>query len=264
MKTSVLLFLFLFLNLQFAFGQNEGEKVLIEEKAFADKSKIDGTKTAFLAYLSNESIIFSDGKPLNGQKYWSSLEFSDQLTWKPYLVEVANSNDFAYTIGTYKYFLRNESVKPAEIGFFTSIWKKEKGRWKVALDIGNPTKNDSLYLLKNKANSSAKIIQTISNQVFTNDITNLKAAILTADYLLSNNLKKSNAKSKSYSKKVQKFTNSTAKYLYTPQASEIAISGDLAYVYGTVSVNDKTGNYLRVWKKESRKAWKVVLEITTM
>lgn len=264
MKKRTLYIFFLLLLVQFSFGQTEGERVLNEEKAFAEKSKIYGTKSAFLSYLSNESIIFSEGKPLNGKQFWSQLDFNDQLQWSPFLVEVANSQDLAYTIGTYQYFLQNELTKPAEIGFFTSIWEKENGQWKVVLDIGNPTKNEALYSLKNKSNLSPKIIQSNNNQTFKNDTTDLKSAILTADYFLSNNLKKSNSKIKTYSKKAQKFSNSNTKYLFAPQASEVAASGDLAYVYGSVSVEKRTGNYLRIWKRESRKVWKVVLEITTI
>ena len=171
---------------------------------------------------------------------------------------------FAYTIGTYQYFLQNDLSKPAEIGFFTSIWKKENQQWKVVLDIGNPTTNEDAYLSKSKANLLPKIIQSTNNQVVNTDTTDLKAALLTADYLLSNNLKKSDSKGKSYAKNVQKFTNSKTKYLFVPLTSVVASSGDLAYVYGTISVDNKTGNYLRIWKKQSRKTWKVVLEIATL
>jgi hypothetical protein len=42
----------------------------------------------------------------------------------------------------------------------------------------------------------------------------------------------------------------------------MASSGDLAYAYGYVEVPGKTGNYLRVWKKEIDN-WRIVLDAAT-
>jgi hypothetical protein len=42
--------------------------------------------------------------------------------------------------------------------------------------------------------------------------------------------------------------------------SGISSSGDLAYVYGSVSVEGKTDNYLRIWRKEKHQ-WKLAFEV---
>ncbi|MES2796312.1 MAG: nuclear transport factor 2 family protein [Bacteroidota bacterium] len=246
-------------------GQTVGKKVLIEEQAFAKMSHDSGAKSAFLKYLASDGIVFSAGKPVNGKNHWNSIDFNGKLEWQPYLVELSSSHDFAYTIGTYQFYWEKTQEKPSEDGHFSSIWKKQpNGDWKVALDIGSPNKNSSKMGSGNKAFPNQKIIEPPNSQSIKVDTVGLKAAVFGADFLLSNNLNKSNIKGKSYSKRAQIFTVPTIKYSFKPLASEAALSGDLAYVYGQVSYPDhQNANYLRVWRKEGRKSWKVVLEIVT-
>ncbi|MGZ3881471.1 MAG: hypothetical protein ACXVBF_09055, partial [Flavisolibacter sp.] len=47
---------------------------------------------------------------------------------------------------------------------------------------------------------------------------------------------------------------------YTVTGSGIAQSGDLAFVYGNTSINNKEENYLRVWRKE-KDGWKIAMEV---
>jgi len=42
--------------------------------------------------------------------------------------------------------------------------------------------------------------------------------------------------------------------------SGVSYSGDLAYVFGSVSFEGKTDNYLRIWRKE-KKQWKLAFEV---
>jgi ketosteroid isomerase-like protein len=47
---------------------------------------------------------------------------------------------------------------------------------------------------------------------------------------------------------------------YQQHGAGLAKSGDLGYVYGTTTINGKTDNYLRIWRREG-KEWKLVLEV---
>jgi len=40
----------------------------------------------------------------------------------------------------------------------------------------------------------------------------------------------------------------------------IASSGDMAYVYGNTLINNKSENYLHIWRKE-KDGWKIALEV---
>jgi ketosteroid isomerase-like protein len=261
----LLICILFFFSVQFVMSQSGGKKVLVEEQAFAKMSHDSGAKVAFLKYLANDAIVFSEGKPVNGKAHWNNIDFNGKLEWQPYLVEVSASQDIAYTNGTYQFYWEKAQENPSEEGHFSSIWKKQSnGDWKVVLDIGSPHKNNPKLESQNKSYPIQNIIEPPNNQPFKVDTAGLKAAVFGADFLLSNNLNKSNIKGKSYSKKAQIFTNPTIKYAFKPMASEAALSGDLAYIYGLVSYPDhQNANYLRVWRKEGRKSWKVILEIVT-
>ena len=47
---------------------------------------------------------------------------------------------------------------------------------------------------------------------------------------------------------------------YTIDGSGISAAGDLGYVYGTTTINNKSENYLRVWQREG-KVWGLALEV---
>ena len=53
-------------------------------------------------------------------------------------------------------------------------------------------------------------------------------------------------------------------FSYSVVGSRVASSGDLGYVYGTVSPapDGKISYYLRIWKKENGE-WKIVLDLLT-
>ena len=42
--------------------------------------------------------------------------------------------------------------------------------------------------------------------------------------------------------------------------SGIASSGDLGFVYGTITLNNKKENYLHIWRKE-KEGWKIAVEV---
>jgi ketosteroid isomerase-like protein len=253
------------INLQFSFGQPVGEAVLKEEANFAEMSKKVGVKAAFLEYLSTEAIVFSEGKPVNGHAHWNKLDFSGKLEWQANFVEVSKAHDLAYTIGTYQFYWKKNQEKPTEIGYFSSIWKKqENGQWKVVLDFGNPAKNETVLSINSKLNSNRKIIEPTYNQIIKGDTSTLKMAIFTSDFLLSNQINKSKTNLNPFAKNAHIFTKSDIKYMFKPLKTEVSVSGDLAYVYGNVSYPDHANaNYLRIWRKEGRKSWKVALEMVT-
>ena len=47
---------------------------------------------------------------------------------------------------------------------------------------------------------------------------------------------------------------------YTIDGSAISAAGDLGYVYGTTTINNKPENYLRIWQREG-KEWRLALEV---
>jgi hypothetical protein len=58
----------------------------------------------------------------------------------------------------------------------------------------------------------------------------------------------------------------TAEWTWTPSFTDVSVSGDLGYSYGTYELREKTGaisgkgNYARVWKKVLGD-WKLVIDV---
>ncbi len=261
----LLILLFLLTNSLLLVCQKVGLEVLKQERNFAQMALDSGTKKAFLKYLGTEAIVFSEGKPIAGQSHWHNIDFPWQLSWQPHFVELAASQNLAYTIGTYQFYLEKSQEKPTEIGCFSSIWQKQPdGAWKVILDIGSKAKNEALLKFIKEKKSEPTIIEPNLFQSPKLDTASLNAAVFTADFILSNNLKKANQKIESYSKDAFIFHSTNQKFNYNPIKAQVASSGDLAFVYGFAKETNKNGNYLRIWRREKRKTWKVVLEIVNI
>jgi len=107
------------------------------ERKFYQTGQEQGTRAAFLNFLSDNGIVFRPG-PVNGEKVWQEKpENGLDLIWEPVWAGIARSGDFGYTTGPAKWKTNKNEAKPVGFGEFISVWKKERdGSWKVAVDCG--------------------------------------------------------------------------------------------------------------------------------
>jgi ketosteroid isomerase-like protein len=64
---------------------------------------------------------------------------SEYITWKPLKGDVAASGDMGYAYGTYELRTRQTDEKPAELGNYARVWKRERGGpWRVVFNVANP------------------------------------------------------------------------------------------------------------------------------
>jgi len=277
-----LMFLLLLPFFHFAQDPKQKEQLqqLIEtEKAFAQASINVGTKTAFLNYLSNESTVFGKLMPMNGLEYWQNVDFKGVITWQPFIAEISGSSDLGYTVSDYQIHAIEAEDKPSRFGTFVTLWKKQADNsWKVALNMGvlhNEVKlNNSAiteiyptfkpYELKNQ-------MVLAERMVFMNDHfywKNAKSSLNPFEPHLAQNVRiyrknlkpiigKENAKvflKKTYDKNL----------VYTGLKAISSNAGDLVCVYGVISGAGKSGSYLRIYKQETKDAWKIVVEMVDL
>ena len=113
-------------------------RAIVEGEAkFYRMAEEQGTRAAFLEFLSEEAIVFQPG-PVNGRKVWHARpEGAIALKWQPVYAAVSRSCDLGYTTGPAEWRKNRNDETPFGYGHFVSVWKKEiEGGWKVALDVG--------------------------------------------------------------------------------------------------------------------------------
>ena len=100
---------------------------------------------ATVGYYSDDASLLVPNEPIASDKTsiraaWSAMLAPDTtLSWSAAKVEVAQSSDLAYIMGTYQLTTTDPKAKPmADRGKFVEVWKKQAdGSWKAVADIFN-------------------------------------------------------------------------------------------------------------------------------
>ena len=100
---------------------------------------------AAVGYYSDDASLLAPNEPIASDKAsiraaWSAMLSPDTtLNWQASKVEVAQSSDLAYIMGTYQLTTTDPQAKPmADRGKFVEVWKKQAdGSWKTVADIFN-------------------------------------------------------------------------------------------------------------------------------
>jgi len=107
------------------------------ERAFA-KTMADRNHTAFVSFLSEETVFIPDGAALRGKQAvaaaWKRFYDAPQapFSWDPDKVEVLDSGTLAISSGPVR------DPQGNRVGTFNSVWRKEAGGWKIVFDKGCP------------------------------------------------------------------------------------------------------------------------------
>ncbi len=247
-------------------AQKGVDQLVMAEKNFAAYSVNHSTKEAFLQFLDSNGIVFDNGKPVNGIQIWTSRGKNEAvLNWYPEYAEIAASGDFGYTTGPWSY-----KPSPADSvvarGRYITVWHVNKmGEWKFLVDLGVsniPSGADSSYVkivmpAKKFSKGSLKSMVGAENRFALEKNKSRKAKWLGAHSILNRNSRKP-AISPDSAKVI--LSADPEQITYSINGSEIALSGDLGYIYGTALINGKTENYLRIWRME-KDAWKIAVEV---
>ena len=238
------------------------------EKNFAAYSVAHSTKEAFLQFLDSSGWVFDNGKPVNGIKTWNNRKKNTGvLNWYPQYAEIAASNDFGYTTGPWTYQpSANDSVVAR--GRYITVWHINKlGEWKFLVDLGvnNIPENANSSLKKIEGTnpefqkgSESSLVEKEMEFIKDKDrsIKEKYWEWLSRNFILNRN---GRAPANNLDSSYDLFRSDPEKIDYTINGSGIAPSGDLGYVFGTTVINNKTDNYLRIWRKE-KEGWKIAVE----
>ena len=276
---------FLFFAIASSGQVQERLQTLVEtEKAFANTSKEKSTKEAFISNLCDSALIFQK-TPVLGKKFWQEAEAGkDLLTWEPVFADIAASGDMGYTTGPWEYRSQRTDTDPAARGYFVSVWKKENEGWKVALDIGISYPSSTEKELPQFAVKPVNVPKAISAQSSRNELLEAeqsfidqqsKSGLDAYSNFRSNNIRIYRPGSFPFVNEESRkklFAETDKKFSYEMIDAKTASSGELGYAYGKATINlvndgsNRTlnGHYLRIWKKENGKDWKIVLDLVNI
>lgn len=111
------------------------QEVADTERAFA-RTMAQRDHAAFSEFIADEAVFFAGDKPLRGKAAvaaaWQPFFARPQapFSWEPKQVEVLDSGALALSSGP----VRDPAGR--QIGSFTSIWRREHGRWRIVFDKG--------------------------------------------------------------------------------------------------------------------------------
>jgi ketosteroid isomerase-like protein len=259
------------------------------ERAFAAKSMESNVREAFLAFFADDGVVFDPG-PVNAKDLWGKRPVPPnpppvRLNWEPSFVEVSRAGDLGYTTGPYVLF--EAATKKYNRGYFFSIWKKQiDGKWKVVLDLGIqvPDVQDEPVVLKtgkpspysgNLSFETRKLQLMKAEWLFSESSESSGLALAYSDNLYQREciLNRNGFRPiyghdgteslRHYLQKLNTLSRSNPAYV------DVSKSGDLGYAYGTYenwpkgtdgSVKSEEGYYARVWKRDAKGSWKIVMD----
>jgi len=266
-------YLSLFISIQFCislFSQNS-QPLISAEKAFEKSCLEKGIREGFLSHVDSNGIEFTDKGPVDAKQFWRSLPaFEGIFSWAPTYTEMSISGDWGYTTGNFVHRPKTLKDEIDESGQYTTLWgKNDKGEWKYQLDIGTahafvPLEKSSTTIVTKKYSAGKltgkNILSEIENEFinsFDKSIADAYSKYGSKEYILNIPQHRPLITTDSSIILIGKMGSGLK---YHPSAAKVSPGNDMAAVYGTFSLENKSGSYLRIWRHE-KNGWKIALEV---
>jgi ketosteroid isomerase-like protein len=258
------------------------------ERAFARASTERGIRASFLEYFAVDGVDFRPGPGPMRERMLARPDPADPLAllldWSPQAGAVARAGDLGFTTGPYSLRNQRDASVPARYGYFFSVWKRENGVWRVAVDAGVSTPaapepdtpsavtgakpapawwippvvrsdrgKEALLALERSARSldpdpadAPSYFELLANSV---------RVLRDGSYALHGADAARNA-----------FAATDRRLFWTPAGAGASASDDLGYTYGRYarfigSAEEATGYYIHVWQRDDAGAWRIAVEV---
>jgi hypothetical protein len=276
--------------LSVGFSQRKSSKQLdslvAAEKAFAATSVEKGVRESFLTYFADDGINFQPHPTKTRESFLKrpapATRPPVELNWRPVYADISRAGDLGYTTGPFTFKDLSPEKRPNRYGFYFSIWKKQSnGEWKVVVDCGIGTPDHSAQKLEfqpapqikwnatrriNLESERASLIDL--DRKFLKTSQSLGIVDSYFRYLAGEaRLHRDESLPMTERPVMRSYLSSKISTLsWAPIKSDVAQSDDLGYTYGSYELKyagtNKTekGYYVRVWKRDGRGNWKLVLD----
>lgn len=289
MKRVLSVLLSLMLPASLSFSQRKSsqplDSLVAAEKAFAATSVEKGIRESFLMFFADDGINFQPHPTRTREAFLKRpappTRPPVELNWRPIYADVSRAGDLGYTTGPYTFKDLSPEKRPARFGYYFSIWKKQaNGEWKVVVDCGisTPDPNQELKFKPapqvrwkaprkiNPESERASLIDLDRQFLKTSDLLGIVESYLRY-FGTETRLHRDGLLPMTQRAEIRTYLASQiSKLSWTPIKSDIAQSAELGYTYGSYDLKfagtNKTekGYYVRVWKRDDRGVWKLVLD----
>jgi len=273
------------------------DSLIAAEREFSRASEEKGIREAFLTWLAPDAIVFRPG-PTEGLPIYEKMDAADPavLTWEPEFAEIAGSGEMGYTTGPYQ--LRPDRGSPPTVfGHYVTVWKKQPdGGWKVFLDIGvqheRPSPPGSVVevfmrqpggdvgklspeALKEEGRAVGGAMMKFIQEIGIGGYRRALAGFAASDIRIFRTgrlpfpggstirelVPRSDGRDASPGRRTGSDVQSRSRFQV-----RLALSGDLAIVYGTsdrphVGSGPAKSAFLEIWRKDASDVWRICLDI---
>jgi ketosteroid isomerase-like protein len=267
------------------------EELFAVERSFARASTERGIRASFLEYFAQDGIDFRPGPGLMRERMLARTAPADPLAflldWSPQAGAVARAGARGVTTGPNALRNQRDASAPTQYGYFFSVWKRENGTWRVALDAGVSTPAspapDSLQLPASDLSKppprslSAAIWRARGKEALfalERDQRSLDPEPADApayfDLLASSvRLFRDGSYALLGADAVRKALAAQGSSLrWTPEGGGVAGSDDLGYTYGSYvrvhghwAMQESAGYYVHVWQRDDAGTWRIAAEV---
>lgn len=241
-------------------------------------AQAQGTRAAFLEFLSEDSIVFQPG-PMDGKRVWQARpEGGLSFKWQPVFAAMSRSADLGYTTGPAEYRTKKEDETPVGYGHYIAIWRKQRdGAWKVALDVGHGTPRPRTppgdpELSFSSGGAEVQIGIAAARRKFAEAQKKFAAAAANDSTAAIADAARDDIRVHREEMFPGIGTDAVALMLsvrrgrltLTQTGAGISTAGDLAYAYGKYLLeraqNDERGHYLQIWRAADDGTWKLAVD----
>ena len=271
-------------------GYSDGtlEGLFDAERAFAHASTERGIRASFLEYFAADGVDFRPGPGPMRQRMFARPAPADPLAlvldWSPQAGAVSRAGDLGFTTGPYSLRNQRDASAPTRYGYFFSVWKRENGIWRVALDAGVSTPAAPQPETPPVAGTTARETWRLAPMA---SLSNRGKDALLALEREARNLDPDPADTPSYfellansvrvlrdgsypllgADDARKALAATGRRVFwTPAGAGASASDDLGFTYGRYarfvgSAEEASGYYVHVWQRDDGGAWRIAVEV---
>ena len=255
------------------------------ERAFAKDATERGIRAAFLDHFASDGVDFRPGPGIMRERMLARPAPADPLAlildWSPKAGAVARAGDLGYTMGPYSLTNQRDAGAAPRYGYFFSVWKRENGVWRVALDAGVPTPAaapaESLAAPAESAAHAGSLARSGGRGADALLALDRGAASLDPDpvdassyfELLANSariLREGSYAIVGADAARRALASRGRRVVWTPAGAGASASDDLGYTYGRYvrfagGAEEASGYYVHVWQRDRSGAWRIAVEV---